>query len=142
MKITVIKKVINFNSKQMFIFVPLLDLYTKQNNEQSMKISSDDQKYLTKEMSYKYIYITESHYNSTKWVRAIASRRSSTTNNSGPIYGVFLPVVISTLIRTSYVGSPLFQGSIIYNPSSSCSPTPLLASNHLFHRLKQVVARD
>lgn len=56
----------------------------------------------------------------------------STTNNSGPMYGVFLPVVISTLIRTSYVGSPLFQGSIIYNPSSSCSPTPLLASNHLF----------
>lgn len=78
------------------------------------------------------MYITESHYNSTIWVRAIASRRSSTTNNSGPMYGVFLPVVISTLIRTSYVGSPLFQGSIIYNPSSSCSPTPLLASNHLF----------
>lgn len=83
-------------------------------------------------MSYKYMYITESHYNSTIWVRVIASRRSSTTNNSGPMYGVFLPVVISTLIRTSYVGSPLFQGSIIYNPSSSCSPTPLLASNHLF----------
>lgn len=57
------------------------------------------------------MYIFQSQNITTIWARAIASRSSLTTINSSCFisYLFSLPVVISTLICTSHVGSPLFQ---------------------------------
>lgn len=83
------------------------------------------------------MYIFQSQNITTIWARAIASRSSLTTINSSCFIGYFfsLPVVISTLICTSHVGSPLFQDIqpfVLDLPPSFQS---------YFHHLKSVVAR-
>lgn len=57
------------------------------------------------------MYIFQSQNITTIWARAIASRSSLTTINSSCFIGYLfsLPVVISTFICTSHVGSPLFK---------------------------------
>lgn len=107
-------------------------------------ISREDQQYgnaLRKDWATS---TSQSHYNSTIWVRGIASSSSSTTNASRPVSSAFffLSPRGHLLWYTSHVGSLLFQGTTVYKPSSSSSPIPLLTSNQFFHRLKSVVARD
>lgn len=88
-------------------------------------ISREDQQYRNGLRKDWATSTSQSHYNSTIWVRGIASRSSSTTNASSPVSHAFFFSPRGHLHwYTSHVGSLLFQGSTVYNPLSSSSPTP------------------